>query len=69
MWPQSGYRQWYSEGNEGIGVLNKMSANAENCQRCRVERQCFPLSAPTKRVVSYLSLRSFMYLEELTGAV
>ena len=66
MWPQFGCRQGYSEGDEGIGVLNKMSANAENCQRCRVERQCFPLSAPTKRVVSYLSFRSFTYFEELT---
>lgn len=29
MWPQLAYRQGYSEGDDGDGVLNKMLANTK----------------------------------------
>ena len=70
-WRQSGYRQGYSDGETGAGVLIEMLVNTKAAllgKRCDKRNKSL-FKGGTKLAVSYLGLRSLLCLEEETGAV
>ena len=72
MWPQLGCRQWYSDGDDGEVGLYMTLVNGKSqilAGKCGLGERSVVLNERPCILESHLILRSFLCLEEDTGAV